>query len=77
MSERFLKKDGSDAHWCSTCKTQLAQTSCQDAVEVPSTTEFREWKSSEPRYGCQQHPVKPFVILLDGRKMSFEEYVAQ
>jgi hypothetical protein len=72
--ERTLK-GWAEANPCTECREQKppvftpATHSTTDAVQ---TTEG--WTQSDPRFGCKQHPVKPFVILQDGTKIPFAEY---
>ncbi len=70
MSERILKKDGSDARWCDTCKCELAASECTDAWQMPDGS----WEYRGLKRGCLKHPVTQMVHLADGRVMTFEEY---
>ena len=68
--ERELKKDGSDAHWCDTCKSELATKAVTDAVEQQDGS----WLESAPRRGCDRHPVFSMVHFRDGASCQFTEY---
>ena len=72
MSERILKKDGSDAKWCGTCRTELAASECSDAWELPDG----KWEERGPRRGCLQHPVEPMVHFKNGDAVPFAQYQA-
>ncbi len=73
--ERELKRDGSNAHWCDVCKTDLAATSCVDALEM-KVKDGTEWVQMPPRYGCLKHPVSPTVTFADGKKITWADYLA-
>lgn len=43
--------------------------SCTDAKQVGD-----EWIESQPRYGCDTHPVEPMIHFADGTSMTAKEY---
>lgn len=71
------------AHTCPTCKTDPKKISenKEDQLASHSVTDCRQmndgtWVETDPRYGCNDHPVVSMVHLKDGTSLPYSEYAA-
>lgn len=71
-NKRTTLKPNEDLHFCECGKP--ADMSCTDAMQTIIDGVLELWSESEPRYGCNAHPVEPMIHFADGRKIAAREY---